>query len=112
MVHVFDNPSFLSLNQIYDRSRFCGWYEDTSNVRSGVLTYISDLFFLDCQLTAGMAILAVIKVMCPAQSVVSTVGIFYLSYIAWQWQMIVIIDVEPTSQLLPFSNSASWKLDF
>ena len=51
-------------------------------VMSEVLTYISDLFFLDCQLTAGMAILAVIKVMCPAQSVVSTVGIFYLSYIA------------------------------
>ncbi|XP_022790978.1 thyroid adenoma-associated protein homolog isoform X3 [Stylophora pistillata] len=33
-----------------------------------------DQFFLDCQLTAGLAILAVIKVMCPVQNVVSTIG--------------------------------------
>ncbi|KAJ7373357.1 hypothetical protein OS493_012949 [Desmophyllum pertusum] len=46
------------------------------------IVLFDDLFFPDCRSTAGMAILVVIKVMCPVEYVVSTVGkLIFPSYI-------------------------------
>jgi len=41
---------------------------------------LQDHFISDCRTTAGMGILVVIKVMCPAENVVSTVGSFLSLY--------------------------------